>query len=471
MKNVLIVASSPQRFLDQLHMANELSRKSCGNIKINFFLDEQVYRQYSHVIANFNFHVINDLSRVADVKKNINKFKDFVKKFLRPENISILRIVVNKINSSIFFTNALFRQEKEYLLDLEKKYIILSKLVADNKIDVLLLNGDRHLGYEPIFLKIAKVNKIPSIVPYLVDFADKNRLLASVSMIKINKNTLFVSRYIIKSQENLTYKIEENSYYYPHPIANALKKFGVLTSNPYVMGCGKVDILCLNNNYYKNLYIKNGVINKKIRVLGDISYDRLYTRLANKKKIKEVIIKKYDLDNQKKIIVIGLPQLGEHNLLPWDQHWEEINFLVNSACNLKQNILISLHPKMDKNNYEFLESKFCCKILEEKLVNVLPIADLFVASYSSTVVWSILCGIKTIVVDFYGLNLTMYDFLISIKKLHIKDELIPVLKSTLDNEVDFSMDWHNLSRDDVFDGNTIQRYIKLIESPKQFDKK
>ena len=65
----------------------------------------------------------------------------------------------------------------------------------------------------------------------------------------------------------------------------------------------------------------------------------------------------------------------------------------------------------------------------------------------------------------------MYDFLISIKKLHIKDDLIPVLKSTLDNEVDFSMDWHNLSRDDVFDGNTIQRYIKLIESPKQFDKK
>ena len=466
MKNVLIVASSPQRFLDQLHLANEISRNSCGNIKIIFFLDEHVYMRYSHVIDNFNFQVINDLSRVMDVKRNINKFKVFVKKFLGPEYISILRIVVNKIKSSIFFTNSLLRQEKEYLLDLENKYTILSKLVADNKIDVLLLNGDRHLGYEPIFLKISKVNKIPSIIPYLVDFADKNRLLVNVSIIKKIKNTLLVSKYIIKSQEYLTYKIEKNSYYYPHPIANALKKFGVLTSNPYVMGCGKADILCLNNNYYKSLYIKNGVINKKIRVLGDISYDRLYMRLASKKKIKEVITKKYDLDNQKKIIVIGLPQLGEHNLLPWDQHWEEINFLVNSACNLKQNILISLHPKMDKNKYEFLESKFYCKILEEKLVDVLPIADLYIASYSSTIVWSILCGIKAIVVDFYGLNLTMYDFLTSIKKLHIKDNLIPVLKSTLDNEVDFSIDWHNLSRNDVFDGNTIQRYIKLIESPK-----
>jgi len=467
MKNVLIVATSPQRFLDQLHLANEISSKSCGKVKIKFFLDEQVYKRYSRNFVNFNFDIINDIPRVEDIKDiNSNKLKDFVKKSIGPKNISILRRVVHKIKSSIFFTNALFREEKEYLLDLENKYTVLSKLVADNKIDVLLLNGDRHLGYEPIFLKIAKVNNIPSIVPYLVDFADKNRILTSEPITKkINRNPL-VSRYIIKSQEYLNYKIEENSYYYPHPIANALKKFGVLSSNPYVMGCGKVDILCLNNNYYKNLYIENGVTNKKIRVLGDISYDTLHARFANKEKIKEEIIKKYALDNQKKIIVIGLPQLGEHDFLPWDQHWEEINFLVSSADSVKQNILISLHPKMDRNKYEFLEAKYCCKILEEKLVNVLPIADIFVAFYSSTVVWSILCGIKTIVVDFYDLNWTMYDFLTSIKKLHIKDDLVPVLKSTLDNEVDFSRDWHNLSKVDVFDGNTIHRYIDLIESPK-----
>ena len=467
MKNVLIAATSPQRFLDQLHLANEISSKSFGKVKIKFFLDEQVYKRYSRNFVNFNFDIINDIPRVEDIKDiNSNKLKDFVKKSIGPKNISMLRRVVHKIKSSIFFTNALFREEKEYLLDLENKYTVLSKLVADNKIDVLLLNGDRHLGYEPIFLKIAKVNNIPSIVPYLVDFADKNRILTSEPITKkINRNPL-VSRYIIKSQEHLNYKIEENSYYYPHPIANALKRFGVLSSNPYVMGCGKVDILCLNNNYYKNLYIENGVTNKKIRVLGDISYDTLHARLTNKETIREEIIKKYALDNQKKIIVIGLPQLGEHDFLPWDQHWEEINFLVSSADSVKQNILISLHPKMDRNKYEFLEAKYCCKILEEKLVNVLPIADIFVAFYSSTVVWSILCGIKTIVVDFYDLNWTMYDFLTSIKKLHIKDDLVPVLKSTLDNEVDFSRDWHNLSKVDVFDGNTIHRYIDLIESPK-----
>lgn len=466
MINILIVATSPQRFIDQLHLANEINSKSYGNIKISFFLDEKVYRRYKQDINNFDFHIINDVSMFADTNEATNrfKFKNFIKNSLDAKKISILKKLMYRIKSSILFTNVLLNQEKNYLIELEHKYDALSKTVLDNKIDVLLLNGDRHLGYEPIFLKISKENDIPSLIPYLVDFADKNRILSSDIITKKLKRTPFVSEYIIKSQEYLKYRIEDNSYYYPHHIANALEKFGVLSSNPYVMGCGKADCLCLNNDYYKKLYIKNGVAPKKIRVLGDISYDMLHKQFIDKKKIKEEIIKKYSLDNKKQIIIIGLPQLGEHDYLSWDKHWEEINFLVSSVDSVNQNVLLSLHPKMDRNKYEFLESKYCCKILEEKLVNVLPIADIFVAFYSSTVVWSILCEIKTIVVDFYNLNWTMYDFLTSIKKIQIKSDLIPTLKSTLNSEVDFSRDWLSLSRDDVFDGNTIQRYIDLIES-------
>jgi hypothetical protein len=464
MKNILIVATSPQRFLGQLHLANEIYNKSNENIKINFFFDKEVYTRYSVYIDNFTFNIINKLPKIVKRKSYRYNLKEVVKKSLGLKQISILRKYLNILKNTIFFTNRLCRQEKKYLLDLENKYIILSKLVTDNKIDILLLNGDRHLGYEPIFLKISQEYHIPSILPYLVDFADKDRIFTDDVVTKKIKNNIFISEYIIKSQYNLNYRIEENSYYYSHPIGNALNKFGVLTSNPYVMGCGKSDILCLNNNYYKDLYIQNGVKIDKIRVLGDISYDALYRRFVNKDNIKKEIILKYSLNSKKQIIIVGLPQLGEHKFLPWDRHWEEINFLMSSLDNLEQNILISLHPKMDKKQYEFLELKYGCKILEENLVNILPIADVYVAFYSSTVVWSILCGIKTIVVDFYELNWTMYDFLTSIEKVCNKSDLMTVLNLALNKEIDFTQDWKNLSKDDVFDGKTIQRYINLIES-------
>jgi hypothetical protein len=83
-------------------------------------------------------------------------------------------------------------------------------------------------------------------------------------IIKIKTN-FFTSRYIIDSQNKLKYKVLRDSYYYPHPIGDSLQKFGTITSNPYVMGSGISNALCLNSKYYKDLYIKNGVNKNKIK--------------------------------------------------------------------------------------------------------------------------------------------------------------------------------------------------------------
>lgn len=44
------------------------------------------------------------------------------------------------------------------------------------------------------------------------------------------------SKYVKDSEERLSFHKRRNKYYYPHTIANALDKFGVLTSNPWFMG-------------------------------------------------------------------------------------------------------------------------------------------------------------------------------------------------------------------------------------------
>jgi hypothetical protein len=117
---------------------------------------------------------------------------------------------------------------------------------------------------------------------------------------------------------------------------------------------------------------------------------------------------------------------------------------------------------MNEKNYKYLEKKFNCRILDERLSDSLPSADLFIATYSSTVTWSILCGIKTVIVDFYGFKYTMYDFLKSIRKVEEKEKFISTLENTLTENIDFSKDWEMLSKDRVFDGKTMQRYINLI---------
>ena len=458
-KNILIVAIQPQRFLDQIIFAENIYNID-KNISIYFFISEEAYSRYSEIVDNLKFKIINKPFNFQKKLIKRNYLKDFIKNILNSKQKKRVDKYLYILKNTKLFSNRLKKEEKIFLNNLNKKYQNVYNLIKEYKIDVLFLAGDRHLGLEPLFIKVANDLKITTIIPFMVYFAEEEDLVKTSTIIE--SKTLLTSKYIKDSEKKFIHHKRENKYYYPHTIANALDKISVLTQNPWFMGGGYSDILCLPNYQMNKHYIQNGVDSNKIKVLGDISYDNLYLNYKNRINIKKKLLEKYSFINNKKIIIIALPQLAEHSILTWDRHWEEINYLMKSLNELNENILISLHPKMDRKKYEFLEDKYNCTILDERLADVLPIADIFVATFSSTVFWSILCGIKTVVVDFYGLNYTMYDFLTSLRKVDKKDNLKTTLKTTLVEEIDFSKDWKSLSRDDVFDGKTIQRYIKLI---------
>lgn len=464
MINVLVTAIHPQRFLDQVRFAKNL-RRGTDRLNINFFINDKVYSVYGDVVDELEFEVVNK-PKIELTQSAENDFKKYLENLIKKStSIKFRKNIHNHIKalkSTFIFTLKLKKQEKKILEDLQNKYDEIYKIVKEFKIQVLLVNGDRHLGYEPVFLKISKELKIPSVIIFLVSHAlEEDMFYADVVTKKIKPNVL-TSRYIKHSQDFLKYKVVRESYYYPHPTGNALAKFGVLTPNPYVMGSGYSDVLCLNNQHYKNMYVTRGVDEEKIRVVGDGAYDDIYNKYLQRDEIKRVIYENYSLDFFKKLIIIALPQLGEHNIVPWKEHWEEIGFLMKILKDLNENILISLHPKMDRNSYDFLEEKYNCFILDERLADVLPIADLFVATFSSTVIWSVLCGVKTVVADFHGKNNDIFDFLVSIKKVERRESLHTILKYTLHHDIDFSEDWRSLSRHAVFDGKTIERYAELI---------
>lgn len=375
--------------------------------------------------------------------------------------IKLVRKGVAFVKTTPLYTARLKRQEEAFYRSFTARHKLVSECVKNADIDVIFINGDRHLGDEHVFLKVAEELNIPTVIPYLVDFADKERILKLGGGIPAVKRRWFVSEYVRKAQQNLPYSYDD-LYYYPHPIGNVLHYLGIHASNPFVMGSGKSSIICLNNKYYADKYVESGVEKKKIHIIGDISYDGLYEKYRRRKEIKAELIEKYKLDAKRKNIIVALPQLAEHGLLPWDKHWKEINFLINSLCAHDSNVLISLHPKMQRNSYAFLESAYPCRILNERLADVLPAADVFVATFSSTVVWAVLCGINTVVVDFYGLNYTMYDFLESVRIVSDKSKLATETDAALHSIKDFSEDWERLSRNEVFDGNTIRRYEELI---------
>ena len=395
MKNILIVAIQPQRFLDQISFARNITKKT-SEVKIYFFINHETYVFYTEIVNSLEFKIINKLEKKEFKRTNKNFLKEIIKNRLSAIQQRQIIKYINAFMGTKLFVYKLKHKECELYDNLMSEYHYLFNLIEGYNIDVIFINGDRHLGSEPAFLKVAKDLNISTIIPYMVYFSEEEGLVKS-STVNVS-NYLFSSEYIKQLEEKFIYHKREGKYYYSHTVANALDRFGVLTKNPWFMGSGYSDILCLPNNQMKKHYSTHGVDLNKIKVIGDTSYDQLYIKYKKYKKYKKdenikIILEKYNLNKKKKVVIIALPQLGEHYVFPWERHWEEINFLMKCLDNLNQNILISLHPKMDKNKYQFLEGKYNCSILDERLIDVLPIADMFVATFSSTVVWSTLCGI------------------------------------------------------------------------------
>jgi hypothetical protein len=205
-----------------------------------------------------------------------------------------------------------------------------------------------------------------------------------------------------------------------------------------------------------------GIDKEKLKILGDISYIPLYDSFINKENNKKEIIKKYKLKHDK-IIIVGLANWWEHNLSDEETHWNIVFNTIEATIQHQNNysIILTLHPSMDINNYIFLEKKYNINILQERLMKVLPIADIYVSDQSSTVPWALICGIKTLVICYYK-NLNLFNHFDSLFYAKNKNEVSSKLIQLIDTNIDFTHDWKLLSKDKVFNKYIAQNYIDAI---------
>jgi len=460
MIKVLVIANIKQRLQDQIYFCERL-KKTCSDFDFLFILDSP--EMQNNFEGNDSFkHVsmTNGKSARGVAKPRKDSLRSFYFQAIRETKKKFYHFLFS--NSIIEFIK--LRYALNELDALHKK---CGKVIDDFNPDIIIANGDRHFGMEQAVLKIAKAKSIKVIVPYMIFSCEAGPLKTREDnpLYKYSPASPFITKKVVKRYPDQVISSNGSNYlFYPPSKTIALNKFGTLSSYPWYVGNGLSDVVCVDSEHSLSRYLDNKVPKEKLRLVGDMSYDTLHDAYSHKEEIKKRLIEQYGLASDKKIAMLSLPQLGEGNVVSWDRHWQEVFFLIETLRAFDVTILISLHPKMHYENYTFLEKKYNCRILKERLYEVLPIADLFVATFSSTVIWAILCGINSIVVDFYGYNYTVFNFLETVPIVSEKETLHKHISEFLDSKPDYSNDWKRLSRDKVFDGKTIERYKDLLIS-------
>ena len=139
---------------------------------------------------------------------------------------------------------------------------------------------------------------------------------------------------------------------------------------------------------------------------------------------------------------------------------------MSTLLEMEANCLISLHPKMDLRRYRFIEAEYGIPISTERLVDILPAAGIFAATFSSTVQWAVLCRVPTVLFDFYGFNYPMYESLKGVKVVTDKMAFAPHLRRLLLNQeyyLEMSSEQEKMAACiSPFDGRCMERILAVI---------
>ena len=248
----------------------------------------------------------------------------------------------------------------------------------------------------------------------------------------------------------------------PRMIAYTLLR--VLPPQPWCLGGGRVDVVCVAGAKDERNLISYGLDERKIRVTGRASLDSLHDSWQQRGTRRRQLEQESSVVDEQ-VIICAVPHLAEHGLASWVEQERDIRWLVGELSATGRHVLLSLHPKSKRGSYEVFATTDNVTIADAPLREILAAADVFVATVSGTLRWAALLGLPSVVLNHYGLDEKALDDVPGLYVVRDKKELRPCLDQVLSKDrADSSGADGAANREfDLFDGNSAERIASIIE--------
>ncbi|PIS12084.1 MAG: hypothetical protein COT73_00350 [Bdellovibrio sp. CG10_big_fil_rev_8_21_14_0_10_47_8] len=469
---ILVVCNSRHHSKTQIHLAESLADRD-SRISVFVLCEAADIDWFKKTVSSQNTQVLSIDQEAPVAERNFSVVKE---KSLSEKMFSLALKLNQRLTRSSKFLQQFARLVRESSLIClwrqrrNRKFFVgrmkkVDKIFSQIHPSVVFSFGDRHLDIEAAVLMVAHAQDIPVICPYCT-YHGVEGLLKIRQLQGEPKRWWPFSVYRTIVGWYLPGQVRQGYFYQPPSITMAVHSLGGLSKNPWVFGNGLSDVVCVDNEFTEKRYLAEGVPSAKLRVVGDVSYDVIFEQFVRKEKLRQEIAQEYGLDAAKKTLIFALPQFAEQGVMGWDQHWQEIRLLTQQAVDSGFNVLISLHPRVNPQEYEFLERDFAVHVSRRPMKEILPVGDVFLAINSSTVFWAVLCGIPSVIIDAYGLSSVPFEHLKTVRLVNdphrLSSEIIRAVEEGLQHQENLKEDWKNLSREKVFDGKVTERYYDIV---------
>ncbi len=284
----------------------------------------------------------------------------------------------------------------------------LEQLRKRGPIDAVVVADDRCLGWEYGVVLAARRLRIRTVaIPFALSDPDADWLVRQGKTKFDPARGWGLERWLKRTMrqryaQNIRVRDGQESMFLTAGQAWTQIMFDGLFRQPWAYGGGVTDVATVFGAFDRRKQISLGVAEDKLVVTGQSSLDFLHHASRRTAEIRQELNRQYRLRPDRPVVVCAVPQHMEHGLLGARGHWGLIEQLFASLAATGANVVLSLHPRSKRGDYEQAAAAHGAVIAEQSLIETIAAADLFVAAMSSTVRWAILLRIPVIVLDDFG---------------------------------------------------------------------
>ena len=257
----------------------------------------------------------------------------------------------------------------------------------------------------------------------------------------------------------------------PAQEALALETLGLAPPLPWILHSGYADMIAVESEAAQEYGIREGLEPQRLVVVGSHTHDVLRSKLIARYESRKVLCKNLGLDPSRPIVVCALPPdmlygKGGRPECEFPNYSELVaGFLGPIQKQLRAPFIVCPHPSAHAEEMQFVKEHGAI-IVSDAVAELIPLADIYVASISATIQWAIACSIPVINYDVYRYHYTDYTNLSGVISIEsnakYKDTLLclienPIFRSArATDQQNVASHWGNL------DGHAVERITELL---------
>jgi len=345
----------------------------------------------------------------------------------------------------------------QFLFDLKGKETVADRLVDKYNVAGIAVVGDRSVGWETAFLKVARQRRCPSILlPFayshpLANYEYRRKKHEYERSYRVNDwQAYVVARFFPECVRRFG---AEKVLFFPSYKILAAFLARQLPSTPWFPGAD-VNVLAAQSEFHAEVAQREGIPDEKIVVTGQASNDK-YSDAAREHDQEQI--------PRETVFLYSVHQAAEIGLIPWREHLVNTNKLLVILASLADRVIINFHPRCEKEKYKDAIPADCTEVSSSDIYKDIIDCDLFIAGPSSTVFFALALGKPVVVTNFYHGQESFIPDDALINSVSDFDQLHDAIRNFMNEETSTAHDGRDPRYWGVVDGRSTQRILDTVK--------